>query len=295
MAKFHGVVEAVIAGTPRECRPEERGGLGDVRVEWRCDMRGHVSSLTVVIAAAVLVLTACGAGDADTEAPTPNPAWSQGAVPTGNQLAPVLLTSDDLPGQWKYTRGRSGVFVFCPQAPAESIQAADGLTWAANVQLDQIPDGATAAASPSPSTPVITVDQWLLAEDPTKVEGTFTALRDGIDACFGPSSMTAQGVVGTPDGAPLVGAPMAVPPVGDDRIGEFDTYPQGFPGSTNPESPAYLHTAIIRDGPVLMAINIAEENASPTEQQLTQDDIDAIITTAAAKLPKPVTRSTPEP
>ena len=116
-----------------------------------------------------------------------------------------------------------------------------------------------------------------------------------IDACFGPSSMTAQGVVGTPEGAPLVGAPMAVPPVGDDRIGEFDTYPQGFPGSTNPGSPAYLHTAIIRDGPVLMAINIAEENASPTEQQLTQDDIDAIITTAAAKLPKPVTRSTPEP
>ena len=34
-----------------------------------------------------------------------------------------------------------------------------------------------------------------------------------------------------------------------------------------------------------MAINIGEENASPTDQQLTQDDIDAIITTATAKLP----------
>ena len=34
-----------------------------------------------------------------------------------------------------------------------------------------------------------------------------------------------------------------------------------------------------------MAIDIAEENASPTDQQLTQDDINAIITTAAAKLP----------
>lgn len=248
-------------------------------------MRRHGRPLSVVIAAAVLVLPSCGPGDADTEAPTPTPAWSQGAVPTANQLAPVLLTSDDLPGQWSPTRGRSGVFVFCPRAPAESIQAADGLTWAANVQLDQIPDGATAATSPSTSTPVITVDQWILAEDPTQVQATFTALRDGMNACFGPSSMTAQGVVDTPEGAPLVGAPMAVPPVGDDRIGEFDTYPEGFPGSAHAGSPAYLHTAIIREGPVLMAINIAEENASATEQQLTQDDIDAIITTATAKLP----------
>ena len=61
--------------------------------------------------------------------------------------------------------------------------------------------------------------------------------------------------------------------------------PQGFPGSAHAGSPAYQHTAIIRDGPVLMMINIGEENASPTDQQLTQDDIDAIITTAAAKLP----------
>ena len=246
----------------------------------------HVRSLMVVIAAAVLALPACGAGDADTEAPTPTPAWPQGAVPTTiQQLAPVLLTGDDLPGQWEYGRGRSGIFVFCPQASAESIQAADGLTWQADVQLDQVQDGATATTTPSPSAPIITVDEWILAEDPTEIEGTFTALRDGIEACYGPSSMTAQGVVGTADGAKLVAAPMAVPQVGDDRIGEFDTYPQGFPGSAHAGSPAYLHTAIIRDGPVLMAINIAEENASPTDQQLTQDDINAIITTAAAKLP----------
>jgi hypothetical protein len=245
----------------------------------------HVRSLRVVIAAAVLVLPACGAGDADTETPTPTPAWSQGAVPTSTQLASVLLTGDDLPGQWENTRGRSGIFVFCPQASAESIQAADGLIWQTDVQLDQIPDGPSAMPTPNPSGPIITVDQWLLADDPTQVEGTFTALRAGIDACYGPSNLTAEGVAGTADGAPLVSAPMAVPEVGDDRIGEFDTYPQGFPGSLHAGSPAYQSIAIIRDGPVLMMIGIGEENASPTDQQLTQDDIDAIITTAAAKLP----------
>jgi hypothetical protein len=50
MAKFHGVVEAVIAGTPRECRPEERGGLGDVRVthEGRSDRLGAMHVVTRV-------------------------------------------------------------------------------------------------------------------------------------------------------------------------------------------------------------------------------------------------------
>jgi hypothetical protein len=245
----------------------------------------HVRSLMVVIGTAVLMLPACGAGDADTEGPTPTPAWSQGAVPTTIQLASVLLTGDDLPGQWEYTQGRSGIFVFCPQASAESIRAADVLIWQADVQLDQIPDGPSATPTPDPSTPVITVDQWLLADDPTQVEDTFTDLRAGIEACYGPSSLTVEGVAGTADGAPLVSAPMAVPEVGDDRIGEFDSYPEGFPGSAHARSPAYQSIAIIRDGPVLMMIGIGEENASPTDQQLTQDDIDAIITTAASKLP----------
>lgn len=248
-------------------------------------MSVHVRSLVVVLGAAVLMLPACGAGDADTDVPTPAPAWSQGTVPTPAELASVLLTGDDLPGQWEYAQSRSGIFVFCPKASAESIQAADALTWQANAQLDQIPGGATATATPSTTAPIITVDQWLLAEEPTQVEATFAALRDGIKACYGPSTMTATGVVGTADGLPLDSAPMTVPGVGEDRIGQSDTYPQGFPGSAHAGAPAYQHTAIIRDGPVLMALNIAEENASPTDPQLTQADIDAIITTAAAKLP----------
>ena len=246
-------------------------------------MSVHVRTLTVVISAAVLMLPACGAGDADPDVPSPAPAWSQGAVPTPAQLASVLLTGDDLPGQWENTQGRSGIFVFCPQASAESIEAADALTWQANVQLDQIPAG-TATSDASPSAPIITVDQWLLAEEPSEVEATFTALRDGVQACMGATRVTSDGVT-SPDGVEEVSAAMPVPEVGDDRVGEFDTYPQGFPGSPHAGAPAYLHTAIIRDGPVLMAINIAEEDASPTGPQLTQADIDAIVTTAAAKLP----------
>jgi hypothetical protein len=248
-------------------------------------MSVHVRTLMVVIGAAVLILPACGAGDGDTEVLTPTPAWSQGAVPTPAELASVLLTGDDLPGEWENTQGRSGIFVFCPKASEESIQAANALTWQANAQLDQIPDGATATSTPNPTAPIITVDQWLLAEEPTQAQATFTALRDGIQACYGSSTLTSTGVAGTTDGLPLDSAPMTVPEVGDDRVGESDTYPQGFPGSAHAGSPAYQHIAIIRDGPVLMMIGVGEENASPTDPQLTQADIDAIITTAAAKLP----------
>lgn len=246
-------------------------------------MSVHVRTLTMMIGAAVLLLPGCGA-DGGTEVPNPTPAWSQGAVPTAAQLASVLLTGEDLPGRWENAQGRSGILVSCPKASAESMKAANSLVWQADVQLDQVPDGATTSTA-SLSAPIITVDQWLLAEDPSQIEATFTALRDGIEVCYGPSTMTSSGVVGSADGAPLVGAPMAVPEVGDDRVGELDSYPQGFPGSPHAGAPAYLHTAIIRDGPVLMLINIAEEDASPDEPQLTQDQIDAIVTTAAAKLP----------
>jgi hypothetical protein len=101
---------------------------------------------------------------------------------------------------------------------------------------------------------------------------------------MGATRVTSDGLT-SPDGVEEVSAAMTVPEVGDDRIGEFDTYPQGFPGSPHAGAPAYLHTAIIRDGPVLMAINVAEEDASPAGPQLTQADIDAIVTTAAAQLP----------
>ena len=165
-------------------------------------MSVHVRSLMVLIGAAVLVLPACGAGDADTEVPTPAPAWSQGAVPTPTQLASVLLTDGDLPGQWSTPRA-VGHLRALPQASAESIQAADGLTLAGRRPTRPDPRRGHRHLHREPvDAPIITVDEWLLAEDPTQVEATFTALRDGIEACDGPSSMTADGVVGTAERRP---------------------------------------------------------------------------------------------
>jgi hypothetical protein len=52
MARFRGVDEAVIAGTPSESRPEERGGIADFRVthEGRPDRPGAMRFVSWITA-----------------------------------------------------------------------------------------------------------------------------------------------------------------------------------------------------------------------------------------------------
>ena len=230
-------------------------------------------SMAVAIGASVVLLSACGAADSDTPSPTPTPAWSPGVVPTADQLASVLLTSDDLGGgDWTQSLGSPGDLWFCPDASTESSSAAADVTWQASVQFEtQGVPRATATGDP-PVT--VTVVEWLLADEPSQIESTFTALRDGAEACYGPDTV---------NGRAVVTAPLAVPEVGDDRFGESDTYPIGEPG--NPDN-TFLRGAIVRDGPVLMLVSSTENAPGEGFQpQLTQDYVDTIITTAAANLP----------
>lgn len=230
-------------------------------------------SLAVVLGTAVLVLSACGAGGADQAPPTsPAAAGSQGAVPTADQLASVLLTSDDLQGTWRQSRGTPGDLSFCPEASMEASLAGTNMPWQASVQFDttkQVPGASTEHPVHS-----VTVAEWLLADDPTRIQSIFTALRQGTEACFGPVTI---------DKRAAVSSPMAVPELGDDRFGEDDTYRMGEPG--NPQS-ANLRGAIMRDGPVLMLVSIYEaaQDAAFTPL-LSQNDVDTIITAAAANLP----------
>ncbi len=237
-------------------------------------MRMHSRSLAVVIGACFVVLSGCGAGDSDTPSPSPAPAWSQGVVPTADQLESVLLTSDDLGGaDWTKSLGSPGDLWFCPEASTESSSAAADVTWQASVQFVTGQDVASATATKDPPV-TVTVVEWLLADEPSQIEQTFTALREGAEACYGPDTV---------DGRAVVTAPMGVPAVGDDRFGESDTYLMGEPG--NPDS-TFLRGAIVRDGPVLMLVSITENAPDEGFQpQLTQDYVDTIITTAAANLP----------
>ena len=74
---------------------------------------------------------------------------------------------------------------------------------------------------------------------------------------------------------------MTLPEVGDDRYGELLTMEEAGGGAQ-----WRLHQVFVRDGPVLMFIDVAEIVAGEgTEPQFTAEDVDTFVTTAVAKLP----------
>ena len=107
-------------------------------------MTRHGRFLVALSGAALLLLGSCGGGGTTSAPPSPSdgPALSQGAVPTSEQLASVLVTVDDLDGEWTVNvppddeAAISGVvseaqqgmlprIEFCTRAGDESQAAAD--------------------------------------------------------------------------------------------------------------------------------------------------------------------------
>ena len=62
----------------------------------------NVRFLVALTGAGVLLLGACAGDGSESASPSSSPrtAWSQGAVPTAEQLASVLVTVDDYDGKW---------------------------------------------------------------------------------------------------------------------------------------------------------------------------------------------------
>ena len=255
-------------------------------------MSSHVRSLGALVSAAVLLLGACATDDTATTSPatSPTPAWSQGVVPTAEQLASVLVTQDDYDGAWTENLppnpadAISGVVTkeqqemlprldLCDRASEESLAAVRALRWQAFRTLDLTEDDPIDFAAGDRSGHMIFVQEFLLADEPSQVESTFTALRDGSQACLGeiPAGEEGPGKV----------EQITIPDVGDDRYGELLTMEEAGGGAQ-----WRLHQAFVRDGSVLMFIDVAEIVAGEgTEPQLTAEDVDALITTTVAKLP----------
>ena len=195
-------------------------------------MRRQVRCLAALVGAAALVLGGCaGDGSESASQPSWSPAWSVGVVPTVEQLASVLVTADDYDGTWTVNvppdaqDAASGVIAeaqqamlprieLCDKATEESRAAAEALRWQAFRQLDQ----SEADPIDVPADRVghmIFVQEFLRSGDPADIEATFTALRDGMQAC--------QGEIPAGDEGPGKSEPMIIPDVGEDRYGDLTT------------------------------------------------------------------------
>lgn len=215
----------------------------------------------LIALAAVAALAGC-AGTDGSPGPGATPATTA-PVPSGAQLSAALLTPADLSGTWTSGSWASpdGEEARLVTYNLQCAAAADALAAADRVEVD----ASTSLAKPVARGEVFVVE-YLVAEDPTTIERTFTALRDGATACLG--STRPQ------DGEVVVTTDYAIPAVGEDRFAT--STPAG-----SSEGPPAMHTAYVRKGPLLLVVHTGATDSA----QLDDEAIAAIISRAVDKLP----------
>ena len=225
-----------------------------------------VVGVVAAVALAMLVTVAgCGGGEGGSSSsrlPSAQP------IPTAAELQAALLAPGDMAGDVTIdsTGTQGGVIEPCVAASQASKDAAATLAFQVGTVFRR-------ATAPQVETGAVYIRQYLLADDPNAVDATFDALRAGAQACYG-EPLVPEEDYGTSD-------PYELPAVGDERYGEHHVM-----GSDTPGYGMYLHMAVVRDGPILMLIDVFEftgqEGQGPA---VTEEDVAAIVTTAVAKLP----------
>lgn len=257
-----------------------------MRTVWRSGM--------LLVAATSLLIAACGSdqvssppGDSDSAGPSAGAGWSAGTVPTAEQLASVLVTVDDLEGDWtswegpdasptgvpgvvpEDQRGNLPRLEFCDRADDASVRAAEQLEWVAFRQLNlTTPD--------APRDHQVFVQEFLAAAEPTETAATYDALRDGFEACAGATTDYSDGVVGTSER-------LRVRALGDAAVATRQVVKE-----PSPRGPAIwdLRYVVVRDGPVLMSVQLGEVTVGgEVETLITSHVLDDILTAVDRKLP----------
>jgi len=233
--------------------------------------------LAVVAAAAVLSGIA-GCGGEDEAVP----------VPSADELGAALLSADDIPGTWVVNPGppdgalpASGVvpeefqdllprLELCPMASAEARETVAALRWQAYRQLDQEEDDPIEPPSDR-SGHLVFVQEFLTAAEPAATEERFTSLRDGMAACLG--------ALPAGDEGPGFAEEMPLPDLGDDRYGVRTRLEE-----QGGDAEWLFHQVFVREGAVLLVVDVVDIRMGDVEPLLTQADVDAIATTAVDRL-----------
>lgn len=228
-----------------------------------------------VLAAAVLVvlpLAACGTDDE---------AGEGGSVPSGKDLVGMLMTADDLGDGWAELdppedMGDVGLVTeknrdlvprmdLCDQAPAASQKTVADLAWEAFTQYGY---------ETGDDRHLVFVQEFLRSDSETTVRATYDDLAAGIGACE-------DQVETSPDGEQITQRALRVPEIGEDRIGmRLDVSEPGGSGVTWD-----IRNVLARNGTVLLGLTVVEIVAPGTERVLDEEEIDALMTRVADRLP----------
>lgn len=237
----------------------------------------------ILVATALALATAGGCGSDDTNSDTDT-------VPTAEQLAAALLSADDLDGEWSIslppdapasaaegivtdeTRELLPSIDLCPEAGDEARAAVDALRWSAFRQLELAVDDPIKPPDDR-SGHLVFVQEFLAVAPTSETTATFEAVRSGMVACLGELPADEEG--------PGMATEMATPDdLGDDRFGVLTTIEEAGGWAQ-----WRLHQTIVRQGPVLAVVMVADIVAGDdTKPLFTQDEIDGFARLAIGKL-----------
>jgi hypothetical protein len=240
-------------------------------------MNGPKWPQTLGVIALVLSAAACGDGA------------SPDKIPTADELAASLVTTDDFEGDWTILQPPEGseapssgvvpdderdmlpTFDLCDAASVASRSAGTELQWKAFRQLDLTEEDPI--EPPTDRTGhMIFVQEFLTSGEPNAIQTTFELLSDGLQACLGD--------VPADDEGPGTLALMALPDVGDERLGTLLTIEEDGGWAE-----WRLHNALVRDGNVLILLNVVDIRAGDgVEPFYTIDDVGHFVELAISHL-----------
>lgn len=234
--------------------------------------RRHV--LTVVLAGSLL-LASCGNDEE--------------AIPSAEQLSAMLISPDDLDGEWSIFNGPQGgdqmvdpsgiltdeqqelvpSFDLCERASDEAKQVAEDLRPLVFRQMDLAIDDEIDPPFDR-SGHMIFMQEFLFAGDADDIARDFRIVRDGMIECFGEMPAGEEG--------PGFAEELTVPELGDDRIGVLITVEEAGGWAE-----WRIQEILMHDGPVLMKFVVVDIRAG-TEPYFTAEEFGDIARTAAEKM-----------
>ena len=157
----------------------------------------------------------------------------------------------------------------CPDAGDEAIAAAEAVRWSAFRQLDL--DVADPIEPPNDRTGhLVFVQEYLTTDEVDVIEQRYDLLSAGLAACLGDIAAGEEG--------PGSVTEMAVPDLGDERYGVLMVIEEAGAWAE-----WRLHQVIVREGPILALLSIADIRAD-TEPLFSDDDLDRMFELMADRI-----------
>jgi hypothetical protein len=209
-------------------------------------------------------------------------------IRSAEELAELLLTEEDLSGDWTLNMGPDGAALpasgvitdveremlpqveLCAEAGQAALDAIDSLKWQGFRQLDRVVDDPIDPPADREGHMEF-AQQFLMSADPDDLESAFSDVATGYVECLGdvPAGEEGPGTI----------TEVEIEPVGDQRIATLAQIEEaGGGGMWN------IYSVLVRKGAVLMSITAVDIVLGELEMDMDLTDLNAMLSAASSKI-----------